>query len=345
MNTLDKKYQQLLSDIIAFGVEKKDRTGTGTISEFGHQIRHKMSEGFPLLTTKKMAWKQIVSELLWFLTGQTNISFLHKHNNHIWDGDAYKNYKTKTEILMGHGFHGTLLSHQEFINKIKTDVEFAKTWGDLGPIYGKQWRKWDGKNGRIDQIDDLVKELKTNPDSRRLMVSAWNVGELDQMILPPCHYGFQVYTTELSDERRYNIWFNNNYETGMERFFDPNNLPDFDNSYYTPTPKRAISLMWNQRSVDTFLGLPFNIASYGLLLHIIANEVNMVPDELIGNLGDVHLYSNHIEQAKEQISREPFDLPTLKTNAKMDGICCNEPDDFILEGYQYHSTIKAPLSN
>ena len=179
MNTLDKKYQQLLSDIIEFGVEKKDRTGTGTISEFGHQIRHKMSEGFPLLTTKKMAWKQIVSELLWFLTGQTNISFLLKHNNHIWDGDAYKNYITKTEIMTGHGFHGTLLSQQEFINKIKTDDEFAKTWGDLGPIYGKQWRKWDGKNGRIDQIDDLVKELKTNPDSRRLMVSAWNVGELD----------------------------------------------------------------------------------------------------------------------------------------------------------------------
>jgi thymidylate synthase len=136
------------------------------------------------------------------------------------------------------------------------------------------------------------------------MVNAWNVGELDQMVLPPCHYGFQVYTTELSDLRRYNIWFNNNYETGMERFFDPKNLPDFDNPYYTPTPKRAISLMWNQRSVDTFLGLPFNIASYALLLEIIAKEVNMVPDELIGNLGDVHLYSNHIEQAKEQIGRK-----------------------------------------
>ena len=274
-NQLDKKYQQLLSDIIEFGVEKKDRTGTGTISEFGHQIRHKMSEGFPLLTTKKMAWKQIVSELLWFLTGQTNIAFLHKHNNHIWDGDYEKS---------------------------------GRTDGDLGPIYGKQWRKWDGKNGRIDQIDDLVKELKTNPDSRRLMVSAWNVGELDQMVLPPCHYGFQVWTRE---------------EDG----------------------KRYISLMWNQRSVDTFLGLPFNIASYGLLLHIIANEVNMIPDELIGNLGDTHLYSNHIEQAKEQISRESFDLPTLKTNVKIDGICCNAPDDFILEGYQYHPTIKAPLSN
>jgi thymidylate synthase len=275
MNTLDKKYQQLLSDIITFGVAKKDRTGTGTISEFGHQIRHKMSEGFPLLTTKKMAWKQIVSELLWFLTGQTNIAFLHKHNNHIWDGDYEKS---------------------------------GRTDGDLGPIYGKQWRKWDGKNGRIDQIDDLIRELKTNPDSRRLMVSAWNVGELDQMVLPPCHYGFQAWTRE---------------EDG----------------------KRYISLMWNQRSVDTFLGLPFNIASYGLLLHIIANEVDMIPDELIGNLGDTHLYLNHIEQAKEQISRDSFDLPTLKTNVKMDGICCNVPDDFVLEGYQYHPTIKAPLSN
>jgi thymidylate synthase len=274
-NQLDKKYQQLLSDIIAFGVEKKDRTGTGTISEFGHQIRHKMSEGFPLLTTKKMAWKQIVSELLWFLTGQTNIAFLHKHNNHIWDGDYEKS---------------------------------GRTDGELGPIYGKQWRKWDGKNGRIDQIDDLVKELKTNPDSRRLMVSAWNVGELDEMVLPPCHYGFQVWTRE---------------EKGQ----------------------RYISLMWNQRSVDTFLGLPFNIASYGLLLHIIANEVDMIPDELIGNLGDTHLYLNHIEHAKEQISRESFDLPVLKTTAKIDGICCNVPDDFVLEGYQSHPAIKAPLSN
>ena len=275
MNILDKQYQNLLQTILDFGVEKKDRTGTGTKSIFGYTIRHNMKEGFPALTTKKLAWKQVVSELLWFLTGQTNIAFLHKHNNHIWDGDYEKS---------------------------------GRTDGDLGPIYGKQWRKWDGKNGRIDQIDDLVRELKTNPDSRRLMVSAWNVGELDQMVLPPCHYGFQVWTRE---------------EDG----------------------KRYISLMWNQRSVDTFLGLPFNIASYALLLQIIANEVNMIPDELIGNLGDTHLYLNHIEQAKEQIGRTSFELPQLKTEAKMDGICCNVPDDFILEGYQYHPTIKAPLSN
>jgi thymidylate synthase len=182
------------------------------------------------------------------------------------------------------------------------------------------------------------------------MVSAWNVGQLDEMVLPPCHYGFQIYTTELSDERRYNIWFNNNYETGMERFFDPNNLPDFDNSYYTPTPNRAISLMWNQRSVDTFLGLPFNIASYGLLLEIIANEVNMIPDELIGNLGDTHLYINHIEQAKEQIRRTSYQLPTLKIESEViwkEGDCLPtySVEDFVLENYQSHPLIKAPLSN
>jgi thymidylate synthase len=255
-----------------------------------------------------MAWKTMVVELLWFLRGDTNIKFLLDYDCHIWDGDAYKNY------LEWVGPRFQPLTKEQFINKIKTDDEFAEEWGDLGPIYGKQWRNWktedeylDGvsyfKYPSIDQIQNLINELKSNPDSRRLMVSAWNVGELDQMVLPPCHYGFQVYTTELSDLRRYNIWFNNNYETGMERFFDPKNLPDFDNPYYTPTPKRAISLMWNQRSVDTFLGLPFNIASYGLLLEIIAKEVNMIPDELIGNLGDVHLYSNHIEQAKEQIGR------------------------------------------
>ena len=343
MNTLDKKYQQLLSDIIEFGVEKKDRTGTGTISEFGHQIRHKMSEGFPALTTKKLAWKQVVSELLWFLTGQTNIQYLLKHNNHIWDGDAYKNYASKTSMDVDGQY-----TKEEFIEKIKVDNEFAKKWGNLGPIYGKQWRKWNGENGRIDQIDYLIRELKTNPDSRRLMVSAWNVDELDQMVLPPCHYGFQVYTRELTGEERWELLKNRIGEEIFKSLVDElvpfgGGLSEELESYNIP--KRAISLMWNQRSVDTFLGLPFNIASYGLLLHIIANEVNMIPDELIGNLGDTHLYSNHIEQAKEQIGRTSFDLPQLKTSAKMDGICCNVPDDFILEGYQYHPTIKAPLSN
>jgi thymidylate synthase len=343
MNNLDTRYQALLQDILDNGVEKKDRTGTGTLSVFGRQIRHKMSEGFPILTTKKVAWKQVVSELLWFLTGQTNIAFLLKHNNHIWDGDAYKNYAAKTSMDV----YGQL-TKDEFINRIKTDLAFALEWGNLGRIYGKQWRSWkryrkveDTEHKEtlhiidyIDQIDNLIKDLKTNPDSRRLMVSAWNVGELDQMVLPPCHYGFQVYTRELSKFERSRHMGLPEGEHFLDDVLDKHNIP-----------KRAISLMWNQRSVDTFLGLPFNIASYGLLLEIIAKEVNMVPDELIGNLGDVHLYSNHIEQAKEQIWRTAYDLPTLKTNAKMDGICCNVPDDFVLEGYQSHPTIKAPLSN
>jgi len=310
-NEIDRQYNELLEHIIRFGVEKKDRTGTGTKSVFGWQIRHNMQNGFPALTTKKLAWKQVVSELLWFLTGQTNIAFLHKHNNHIWDGDYAKS---------------------------------GRTDGELGPIYGKQWRKWDGKNGRIDQIDDLVRNIKENPDSRRLMVSAWNVGELDQMVLPPCHYGFQVYTRELSLVEMIKLAKYENEEeiikTRKENITQISERLLKDN-----IPTRAISLMWNQRSVDTFLGLPFNIASYGLLLHILANECGMIPDELIGNLGDVHLYSNHIEQAKEQLSRTPYQLPTLKTEVKIDGICCATPDDFILEGYQYHPTIKAPLSN
>jgi len=396
MNKLDKQYQDLLQDILDNGVTKSDRTGTGTLSVFGRQIRHKMSEGFPLLTTKKMAWKTMVTELLWFLSGDTNIKYLVDNNCHIWDGDAYKNYVSKqTTEDVG--------SMDWFIEQIKTDDEFAKTWGELGPIYGAQWRRW-GKEmrdiiplesggyiykGPIDQIANLINDLKTNPDSRRLMVNAWNVGELDQMVLPPCHYGFQVYTRELSWEERVTY-----YETSLGRLHFVPPSPDALNARNIPT--RAISLMWNQRSVDTFLGLPFNIASYGLLLEIIAKEVNMVPDELIGNLGDVHLYSNHIEQAKEQIgreltleerhqlalpiwkekygpladmmvptnidntpykiptrTREPYPLPTLnifepaigKKISILDNLHIWSPTCFIIENYQSHPTIKAPLSN
>jgi thymidylate synthase len=384
INTLDKQYTDLLQDILDNGVEKKDRTGTGTISVFGRQIRHKMSEGFPLLTTKKMAWKTMVVELLWFLRGDTNIKFLLDYDCHIWDGDAYKNYSIKN-------FGKTISTKEEFIKRIKTDDEFAKQWGELGPIYGNQWRgwnkfmydtsspNWDLKPYPIDQIQNLINDLKTNPDSRRLMVNAWNVGELDQMVLPPCHYGFQVYTRATTREEK----------------------------IVNPGKYRAISLMWNQRSVDTFLGLPFNIASYGLLLEIIAKEVNMVPDELIGNLGDVHLYSNHIEQAKEQIgrdltdeerynkwfnnnyetgmerffqkeqlpdfdndyfeptpkrTREPFPLPSVTITERNwyqhqlvkehlgektldEKLKSYRPDCFELVNYQSHPTIKAPLSN
>jgi thymidylate synthase len=302
MNNIDKQYQKLLQDIIDNGVEKKDRTGTGTISVFGRQIRHKMSEGFPLLTTKKMAWKTMVTELIWFLRGDTNIKYLVDNGCHIWDGDAYKNYKSSNPDILANDEmlkteRGTykFFTQEEFINKIKTDDEFAKKWGELGPVYGEQWRSWEGLNSNTDQIANLINDLKNNPDSRRLMVNAWNVGELNRMVLPPCHYGFQVYTRELNLDER--IDYFNKTKDPLSRSSDYHHV-HMDS---LRVPKRAISLMWNQRSVDTFLGLPFNIASYGLLLEIIAKEVNMVPDELIGNLGDVHLYSNHIEQAKEQI--------------------------------------------
>ena len=377
MNNLDKSYQSLLQDIIDNGVEKKDRTGTGTISVFGRQIRHKMSDGFPLLTTKKMAFKTMVTELLWFLRGDTNIKFLVDNNCHIWDGDAYKRYS----IISGMSTQVESLTQEEFINKIKTDDEFAKKWGDLGPVYGAQWRSWSRNATRdekiidpgvytkqIDQISILINDLKTNPDSRRLMVSAWNVGELDKMTLPPCHYGFQVYTRELSLEERLCIADKFNpliREDCLTKTHHPDETEELKLVYRhefldslgpnVVPQRRAISLMWNQRSVDTFLGLPFNIASYGLLLEIIAKEVNMVADELIGNLGDVHLYSNHIEQAKEQIGREPYPIPTLK-HMKTDEFYKSlsedislfthlNPTDFQVENYQSHPSIKAPLSN
>jgi len=339
VNNLDKQYQSLLSELLESGTRKTTRNGE-TLSLFGRQIRHKMSDGFPLLTTKKMAWKQIVTELLWFLRGDTNIKYLVDNDCHIWDGDAYKNYAAKTSMDIG-----GQLTKEEFINKIKTDNEFANMWGDLGPVYGKQWRNWNGdnfiygnfKNG-IDQISNLISELKTNPDSRRLMVSAWNVGELHQMTLPPCHYGFQVYTRELTHHERINLCLSKRPESKFAAHVETNEILMTD----WGIPKRAISLTWNQRSVDTFLGLPFNIASYGLLLEMIAKEVNMVPDELIGNLGDVHLYANHIEQAKEQISRDPYELPKLVIERSS-----TSPVELVhkLQNYESHSKIKGELSN
>jgi thymidylate synthase len=375
MNNIDRQYQSLLQDRLDNGVVKETRNGS-TLSVFGRQIRHRMSEGFPLLTTKKMYFKGIVTELLWFLRGDTNIKFLVDNDCHIWDGDAWKNYCIKNKIISSEDEGGMLKS--EFINKIKTDDEFAKTWGSLGPVYGKQWRSWkkpiktigDPKSSQqpIDQIANLINELKTNPDSRRLMVNAWNVGELDQMVLPPCHYGFQVYTRELSHDERFEI-YKKVCGRDLQLHISGINFKQFHFDEYG-VPKRAISLMWNQRSVDTFLGLPFNIASYGLLLEIIAKVVNMVPDELIGNLGDVHLYNNHIEQAKEQVTRTPYELPSLNINTEFwqteSGECGIGPlsksvfisalsnDDFIrclleediqLGNYQSHPAIKAPLSN
>ena len=402
MNTLDLQYQALLNDILSNGVKKEDRTGTGTISVFGRQIRHKMSEGFPLLTTKKMAIKTMMTELKWFLKGDTNIKYLVDNGCNIWNGDAYKNFVI--QIRKQHSKYYEPMSMELFIDRIKTDDEFANKWGELGPIYGAQWRDWqsevaipttlridDGDDIEplyvkgtqyIDQIQNLINDLKTNPDSRRLMVSAWNVGELNQMVLPPCHYGFQVYTRELSpleiieQAKKDGLW-KDEIPEGMT-------LSEVQKDFKT----RTISLMWNQRSVDTFLGLPFNIASYATLLMLIAEEVNMVPDVLIGNLGDVHLYSNHMEAVDTQlhrdltaeeryhiwfsrnyetgmernfdpnnlpnfddpyyeptptkVEREPFHLPKLK----LSNVNLLEGEfDWELEDYQHHPAIKAPLSN
>jgi thymidylate synthase len=448
MNKLDKTYTDLLQDILDNGTPKSDRTGTGTISVFGRQIRHKMSEGFPLLTTKRMPFKTIVTELLWFLRGETNIKYLVDNNCHIWDGDCYQAYLKSREKTQkdykekwGDDISNNPLSQEEFINKIKTDDEFAKKWGDLGKIYGFQWRNWGGwkdtkqtgflhktdngwsvkwsdlhsfangtewlttpilysdqsfysdedegkkvyyKNitlgynesfcpvqvakviddkfdkyvGGIDQIQNLINDLKTNPDSRRLMVNAWNVGELDQMVLPPCHYGFQVYTRELSLEERKQI-LNKKLTTkypplsvnvsmkmyeGEDAFIEIFELENI--------PTRAISLMYNARSQDVPLGTPFNISSYALLLEIIGKMVNMIPDELIANMGDCHIYLNQIDGIKEQLTREPFELPKLVMSNQIN---FNESvdeflnscliTDFIVENYQSHPTIKMPLSN
>ena len=264
MNTLDYKYQAILQDILLDGKEKTDRTGTGTISVFGKQIRHDMSEGFPLLTTKKMAIKSIMTELKWFLQGRTDIQYLRDNGCKIWDGDYDKS---------------------------------GRTDGDLGPIYGKQWRDVNG----IDQLENLIVGLINNPDGRRHIVNSWNVTELNEMVLPPCHYSFQCYVND-----------------------------------------GKLSLMWQQRSVDVFLGLPFNIASYATLLLLLCKETKLEPGELIGNLGDTHLYKNHLEQAKEQVQRGSFKLPSIN-------LTCYDiyRGDFEYEiiDYKHHPTIKAPLSN
>jgi thymidylate synthase len=364
MNTLDKAYTDLLQDILDNGTKKETRNG-GTISVFGRQIRHKMSEGFPILTTKKIPFKLVATELLWFLRGDTSIKYLVDNNCHIWDGDCYKNY------LKCAGKDP--LTIEEFIDKIKTDSDFAGVYGDLGKIYGAQWRSWKHmgaksqqemldentnwpwKTTEIDQIANLINDLKTNPDSRRLMVNAYNVGELDSMVLPPCHYGFQVYTRELTASER--ITYKNTKQTN---FLDSNELYDFIKSNVTMDldnqvhkecdesniPTRAISLMFNMRSTDVGLGLGFNLASYGLLLMMIAKQVNMVPDELIYNGGDVHLYLNHIEPIKNQLTREPYPLPTVKLSDRIvNDISEYTLDDITLENYQSHPSIKMPLSN
>tara|TARA_R100000951_G_scaffold4792_1_gene5487 strand:- start:6909 stop:7910 length:1002 start_codon:yes stop_codon:yes gene_type:complete len=325
LNKTDKVYHDLLKDILENGHQKGDRTGTGTKSVFGRQIRFNMKDGFPLLTTKKLHTKSIIHELIWFLSGDTNIEYLQENKVSIWD-------------------------------------EWADMIGDLGPVYGKQWVDWSGKtqmglsaeknaegyyeyienktNG-INQIKNLINSLNKTPDSRRIMVSAWNVGEIEQMALPPCHYGFQVWTRELSHDERFEIYKNNGAEgRELQDHITGVNFKQFhfDNAN---VPKREISLMWNQRSVDTFLGLPFNIASYGMLLEMIAQQTNMVPGELVGNLGDVHLYDNHISFVEAQLTRTSKTdvLPKLNLN-KADSIFDYKFEDFEIVNYDAHHNWK-----
>lgn len=369
MNKLDKDYQTLLKDILDNGVTKKTRNGN-TLSVFGRQIRHNMKDGFPLLTTKKMFFKGIATELLWFLRGETNIKWLVENDCHIWDGDCYKKYQdTNIKDIENKHKHKLLtfpiddinkviykpnthvhFGKQEFIEKIKSDKDFAERWGELGPIYGHQWRRFGEisevtaesypgpfKDG-ADQIQQLIYDLKNDPDSRRLMVTAWNPNDVGASVLPPCHYGFQIYTRKLSDEELYLKYpdlksikaVKSNY-VKLQQYENAAKARDIEMKLLEGVPTRAISLMWSQRSVDTALGLPFNIASYGLLLMIIGKLVNMVPDELIGNLGDTHLYTNQIDGVKEQIDRDSFDLPTLKFSEDIDIIFAkfrgDEPKD------------------
>lgn len=356
MNNLDARYLELLKDIKENGVRKEGRNGV-TYSVFGRTIKHNMQDGFPLLTTKQMYFKGIVTELLWFLSGSSNLQDLVKQGNNIWVGDAYKKY---VEAGAGNIDSSGIpyvdstdpYTEAEFIEQIKNNDEFARKWGDLGPIYGVQWRKWQHRswwmNGTrpmveeesIDQIQNLIDTLKTNPDSRRMLVNAWNVGEIDDMTLPPCHYGFQVWTRELTIEERQKLYYSgkHQYDGGAPAIANPNN--EFIDEH-SRVPKRGISLIWNQRSVDTPLGLPFNIASYGLLLTMIAQEVGMVPLELIGSLGDTHIYENQLEGVEEQLKREPRKLPKIQVDGGINATL----EDIYLENYNSHGRIDFPLSN
>ncbi|HXR82674.1 MAG TPA: thymidylate synthase [Hanamia sp.] len=267
-----EQYLQLLQKIMDTGVDKSDRTGTGTRSLFGYQMRFNLQDGFPLVTTKKLHLKSIIYELLWFLKGDTNVAYLQEHGVRIWD-------------------------------------EWADENGNLGPVYGKQWRSWDGADGKtVDQVSELMEQLKTNPDSRRLIISAWNVADLPEMKLMPCHCLFQFYTTS------------------------------------TESGKRKLSCQLYQRSADVFLGVPFNIASYALLTMMIAQVCDMELGDFVHSFGDVHLYKNHFEQAELQLSRKPFPLPQMKINPGVKSIFDFEYEDFELVNYESHPAIKAPVA-
>lgn len=323
-NELEQTYLDFLQYILNHGVKKEDRTGTGTISVFGYQMRYDLSKGFPLFTTKRVPFKLVASELLWFIKGDTNIRYLLQHNNHIWDEWAFKKWVESDEYqgpdmtdfgrrcLVDEEFN--ILYQKElndFCNRVLEDDEFAEKYGDLGNVYGKQWRRWtDSEGNEIDQLKDVIEQIKNNPDSRRLIVNAWNPEDVinagakgSKSALPPCHVMFQFYVIE-----------------------------------------NKLSCMLTQRSVDSLLGCPFNVASYALLTHLIAHECGLEVGEFIHSAGDAHIYLNHIEQVKEQLSRELRDLPILKINPEKKSIFDIEMEDLSVEGYNPHPPIKAPIA-
>ncbi|MFC0233083.1 thymidylate synthase [Vagococcus entomophilus] len=314
---MEKDYLELGQKILTAGTIKSDRTGTGTKSIFGYQMRFDLSEGFPLLTTKRVPFGLIKSELLWFMHGDTNIRYLLKHNNHIWDEWAFERYIKSEDYtgpdmtdfgrksLVDEEFNQRYQKEsQKFCELILTDDQFAQKYGELGNIYGAQWRNWQTRTGEtIDQLKDVIEMIKTNPDSRRLVVSAWNPEDVPTMALPPCHTMFQFYVAD-----------------------------------------GKLSCQLYQRSADVFLGVPFNIASYALLTHLIAHETGLEVGEFVHTLGDAHLYRNHFEQMKEQLSREVRALPKLVLNPEKKSVFDFDVTDIQVEGYQPHPAIKAPIA-
>ncbi|MBL1230810.1 thymidylate synthase [Enterococcus sp. BWB1-3] len=314
---MEKAYLDLGKKILTEGNYKEDRTGTGTKSIFGYQMRFDLSEGFPLLTTKRVPFSLIKSELLWFINGDTNIRYLLEHNNHIWDEWAFERYIKSPEyngpdmtdfghrVLTDEAFKKSYdEQHQHFCKNILEDSAFAEKFGELGNIYGAQWRHWETKDGSfIDQLQSVIEMIKTTPDSRRLIVSAWNPEDVPSMALPPCHTMFQFYVND-----------------------------------------GKLSCQLYQRSADVFLGVPFNIASYALLTHLIAHETGLQVGDFVHTLGDAHLYSNHFEQMKEQLSRDIRDAPKLRLNTEKKSVFDFEMEDITLEGYNPHPAIKAPIA-
>jgi len=288
-----QQYLDYLQDILDNGTQHADRTGTGTIRVFGRQLRFDLTEGFPLLTTKRVWMRGVTEELLWFLRGETNIQSLVQAGVSIWTDWPLERYRQET---------GTDIDRETFEQKIAEDDAFAGEWGDLGPVYGKQWRDFEGPDRRVDQIARLVENLRERPHSRRHVVSAWHPAQTEDMALPPCHYAFQCFV----DDGR-------------------------------------LSLMWQQRSVDSFLGLPFNIASYALLTHMLAQQADLTPHELIFHGGDCHIYQNHVEQVKEQLSREPYDRPTLRLRER-DSIFDYTVDDVTIDDYEHRPALTAPIA-